>query len=180
MLRTLNVGVYVRSRVKAISTCIRVGKDRIWESEPYVYPDDVREEITSYQSTTIAWPGIVKDTEVYQTNEAITIVWVLEHHYYDWIEDLSVQQERIFLSPRGEGLFTTEWLLENDTTQSQIEKVTEPGYLLIAYGTPVAIKDNSIIDVDATYIRGIGKDWYTTEILDYGRFDEHNETDNKW
>jgi hypothetical protein len=138
-----------------------------------IYPGDVREEITIYQSTIIAWPGIVKDTEVYQTDEGINIVFILEHHYYDWIEDFSVQQEKISLSPRGEGLFTTEWLLKNDTTQSQIEEVTEPGYLLIVYGTPVAMEDDSIIDVHATYIRGVGKEWYTTETLDYGRFDDN-------
>ncbi|HEY79377.1 MAG TPA: hypothetical protein G4O09_09720 [Dehalococcoidia bacterium] len=137
----------------------------------YIYPDDVREDITKYLSVTIAWTGVIKESTVYQTDEGPDIYDLLEHHYYDWIEDFGAQQERILLSPRGEGLFKTKWCVTKETTQAELDEMTEPGKLLIVYGKPQAM-ENDIIIVEASYIRDIGKEWYTTEILDYGRLDE--------
>lgn len=149
-----------------------------WEKGEYnkanrsIYPGDVREDITKYQSITIAWTGIIKDTKIYQTDEGIDIIFLLEHHYYDWIEDFSPRRERIFLSPRGEGLFMTKWSLVKETPQSKIEEWTEPGRLLIVYGAPAAVRDDDTIAVKSSYVRNIGKEYYTTEILDYGRLGE--------
>jgi hypothetical protein len=111
----------------------------------YIYPDDVRSDITKYQSTTIAWTGIVKDTEVIQTSEGPDIIYLMEHHYYDWIDDINPQKQFIWLSPRGEGLFQTRWGLKKETTQSEIEEMTKLGDLQIVYGKPQAVNDDGVI-----------------------------------
>ena len=143
----------------------------------YIYPDDVREDITKYQSTTIAWTGIIKKTEVEQTDEGPNIYYFLEHHYYDWIEDINPEQKIIWLSPRGEGTFMTMWGVTKETTVSEMEEFTEIGRLLIVYGTPVAVRDDGVIAIESSYIRVIAERYYTTEKLDYGRLTEPSETD---
>jgi len=66
-----------------------------------VFPDDIRSDLTRYRNTLIAWPGVVLGTEFVEQQDKIEIQFVLEHHYYDWLEDFSIQREKIFLSPRG-------------------------------------------------------------------------------
>ena len=142
----------------------------------YIYPDDVREDITKYQSTAIAWTGIIKETKVEQTDVGPDIYYLLEHHYYDWIEDINPKQEIIWLSPRGEGTFMTRWGVTKETTPSEMEELTDIGRLLIVYGTPVAVRDDGVIAVESSYIRVIAERFYTTEKLDYGRLTEPSET----
>src|SRR4051812_46969455 len=72
-----------------------------------IYPNDVRNNLEKYQSSKIAWPGVI--TEVRTTDQSGTaeLTFVIEHHYYNWLLDYSIQSEKIFLSPRGEGVFRT-------------------------------------------------------------------------
>jgi len=148
-----------------------------WEKREFdkanrsIYPDDIRKDLTSYKSSTIAWAGIVKQTEVLKVEGGTAFYFTLEHHYFDWIEDFGIQRERIFLSPKGEGLFKTSWGLTQDVPQSEIEEIKSPGYLLIVYGQPTEIQDKTVV-IEASYIRGISKKLYTTERMDYGRLQQ--------
>jgi hypothetical protein len=148
-----------------------------WEQREFdeasrdVYPDDVRENLEQYESTVVAWPGIILESTIEEREEDIEVVLLLEHHYYDWLEDYSVQRERIFLSPRGEGLFKTSWSLKKDADLDEIREVSGPGDLAIVYGRPERIEGDMVL-VRSTYVRAIDRQWYTTEILDYGRSDE--------
>ncbi len=139
-----------------------------------VYPDDVRKDVTKYQSVVVAWPGIILQSEVHEREDNIEIVFLLEHHYYDWIEDFSIQRARIFLSPRGEGLFQTSWYLRKEANLSDARKAAAPGNLAIVYGIPERTED-SIMILKSSYVRGIDKEWYTTDVLDYGREGEPGE-----
>lgn len=70
-----------------------------WKKQEYdkedfsIYPDDVRDNITRYQSTTIAWASIIKDAKVIRTPERPDICYVLENYYYGWIEDINPQSQ---------------------------------------------------------------------------------------
>jgi len=64
-----------------------------------VYPDDVRAEPQRYVKMLVAWPGILRSYELTKDDETATIKLVLEHRYFDWIEDFSPRRERYFLSP---------------------------------------------------------------------------------
>jgi hypothetical protein len=135
-----------------------------------VYPDDVREDIAKYQNTTLAWTGIIVESELNEYDTHFEWVYLLEHHYYDWLEDFSPNPARIWLSPRGEGFFKTSWGLKKEWPLSEIQEMGEPGILLIVYGKAISAEDD-IIEVEASYIRGILEQFYSTEILDYGRLD---------
>ena len=133
-----------------------------------VYPDDIRNDISRYKDTTIAWAGIIKEASIVDEKDHMEMIFLVEHHYYDWIEDINPKQEWIWLSPRGEGEFATKWGLKKDTSQSEIQEMTKPGELEIVYGIPQAVEDGVIV-IEASYIRGIAERYYTTDKLDYGR-----------
>jgi hypothetical protein len=148
-----------------------------WEQSEFdkadfsVYPDDVREDISKYQSTILAWPGIVVESELNEYDTYFEGIYLLEHHYYDWLEDISPFPEKIWLSPRGEGFFKTSWEYNKEGPVSELEEIGEPGVLLIVYGKAISIEDD-IIELETSYIRAIRKQFYTTERLDYGRLEQ--------
>jgi hypothetical protein len=139
-----------------------------------VYPDDVRKALAKYQSTVAAWPGIIIESNFQEYEDKVEVVFLFEHHYYDWLEDFSIQREKIFLSPRGEGLFQTSWFLKKDANLSEFKKSASPGNLAIVYGMPEKIEDNIVV-LKCNYIRVIDKQWYRMDVLDYGREGEPGE-----
>ena len=150
-----------------------------WESQEFnranlnIYPNDVRKESNKYSDSTIAWVGIIKDSKIKTDENGVEIELLLEHHYYSWIEDFSIQQEKMFLSPKGEGFFRTSWFLKKDTNLEQLKASSEMDDLAIVYGNPEKLLEDSTIIIKSTYIRNIGKKWYRTDMMDYGR-DEIN------
>jgi len=76
-------------------------KETFSQARHDVFPDDVRASPGEYKSTVILWSSIVRSVDV--TGAGVTITF--EHHYWDFIEDFSIQKAIAFLSPRGEGLF---------------------------------------------------------------------------
>ncbi len=143
-----------------------------WEShafskaDRYVFPNDVRKNLVAYDSARIAWAGVVLSAESKHTDSTPEVHFVVEHHYYDWIEDFSIQQERIFLSPRGEGKFETTWQLQPAADTTTVGKSVGNG--IIVYGIPLSI-EGSVISVRAYYVRVIDRQWFATDIMDYGR-----------
>ena len=146
-----------------------------WEQQAFdhsnrtIFPNDVKTSLANYQNTAIAWPGIVLENTFVDHPDAIEIQFVLEHRYYDWIEDFGAQREKIFLSPRGEGLFRTSWLIKKESNVEEMKKFAGAGNLIIVYGTPSQVNDDKSILAKCTYMRGIEKQWFRTDMLDYGR-----------
>jgi hypothetical protein len=146
-----------------------------WEEQEFnranrnIFPNDVRVDVESYVDSVIAWPGIILNHEVKEHDDRIELFLRLEHHYYDWIEDFSIQRARIFLSPRSEGQFSTSWIFIKDTSIDELSEHAKQGNLAIVYGNPIEIIEDSVIVVKSTYIRGLNKKWYRTDIMDYGR-----------
>ena len=143
-----------------------------WEERAFsradreIYPDDVRQDFAAHDSSRIAWPGIVLEADREYNDSTMIIHFTVEHHYYDWIEDFSIQKERIFLSPRGEGNFRTDWYLNPEADTSIVSESI--GNMIIVYGIPTGLVD-SVIDVRAYYVRVIDKPWFATDIFEYGR-----------
>ena len=135
-----------------------------------VFPDDVRRALPDHSSTVLAWPGVIVSSEFVEHADKLEITFLLEHHYYSWLEDFSIQRERIFLSPRGEGPFRTSWFVrKEDGDTAAVRSAARPGNLLIVYGSPDQITDDGVISVSAAYIRPIDAQWYRTDVMDYGR-----------
>jgi hypothetical protein len=146
-----------------------------WEVDEYkkanvnIFPDDVRKDINTFKDTVIAWPGIIQTQELKRYEDKVDVELVLEHHFYDWLEDYGLQKEKIFLSPQGEGLFTTIWSLRSDVNLEEWNRMVNIGDLAIVYGYPDSINLDSIISIRSTYIRSFPRDYYCTDILDYDR-----------
>jgi len=146
-----------------------------WEIEEYkkanvyVFPDDIRDSLNKYRDTVVAWPGIIQAHNFAPYEDRVDLELVLEHHYYDWLEDFSIQREKIFLSPRGEGLFYAIWPLKKDVDIEEFDKSVLNGDLVIVYGYPDTIFSDSTIMVRSTYIRSFLENYFRTDIMDYGR-----------
>ena len=125
-----------------------------------VYPDDVREDLESYRKATLAWPGIVVSSKPDPKIPSMAMI-VIEHHYWDWIEDHSIQKAKAFLSPRGEGQFVCHAEL------ATLPKVALARAMAIAYARPVGIKDGQLHA--ACLVQFHAPDWYATDVFDYGR-----------
>jgi hypothetical protein len=149
-----------------------------WEKQAFdkanknIFPDDVKTNLSAYQNTEVAWLGIILENKFIEHSDQIEIQFVLEHHYYDWIEDSGMQREKIYLSPRGEGLFRTSWFIKKEAIIEEMKKFAAPGNLIIVYGSPTQLYDDKSILVKCTYMRGIDKQWFRTDMLDYGRPDQ--------
>ena len=137
-----------------------------------VYPGDVRKNLTAYRSVAVAWPGVILESHFVEREKNVEVILLVEHHYYDWILDYSVQREKFFLSPRGEGQFKTSWFIKKASQQSsEVRKAAEPSNMVLVYGTPEIMEGETIV-LKSSYIRPIMKEWYRMDILDYGRAGE--------
>jgi hypothetical protein len=142
------------------------------QAQRTIYPDDVRKELSKYQETLVVWPGIITERSVKDLGRTYEVSATFEHHYYDWLEDFSIQKEKIFLSPTGEGSFQMTWRLLKKSTDTTVESAmdyTRLGTLGIAYGTPKSITPAGVVELEYKYIRLIGQEWYSTKIFQYGR-----------
>ena len=130
------------------------------EAQRDVYPDDVRADPARYRKATLAWPGIVVSAQPDALDAAQTEV-VIAHHYWDWIEDHSIQRAKAFLSPRGEGEFTCH------TKRTLLPAVDIKAAMAIAYVRPVGVKDGRLHA--ACILSLYPPSWYLTDVFDYGR-----------
>jgi hypothetical protein len=133
-----------------------------------IYPNDVRKSPETYEKTLVVWPGIIKSITIDTEDGSQIARFIIEHHYFDWIEDQGIQRERFFLSPRGEGLFALAWRVDIEEDKLFIEQFAVDD-MIIAYGYPSMIKDDLIGFYPTQNIRGIKPKWYRTDVLDYGR-----------
>jgi len=133
-----------------------------------VFPNDVRQKPGEFANTLVVWTGVITNIDIFNDGSSRVVRFTVEHHYFDWIEDISIQHERFFLSPRGEGVFATAWRAESPTEQKFVAQF-EDGDMLVAYGFPSSIR-GSVVGLDpAMNLRAIKPQWYRTDILDYGR-----------
>ena len=133
-----------------------------------VFPNEVRQNPDAFTNTLVAWTGIITSIE-YFTNRPTTVVrFTAAHHYFDWIEDISVQRERFFMSPRGEGSFAVQSIAESLDDQRFVDQFAV-GDMLVAYGYPTVIRTNFIGLNPSVNLRAIKPQWFRTDVLDYGR-----------
>ncbi|HET6248887.1 MAG TPA: hypothetical protein VFE47_14415 [Tepidisphaeraceae bacterium] len=146
-----------------------------WERSVYqtarkdAFPNQVRDQPGNYSNTLVAWVGLLVSGNIHNEDPDHPYVsLVVEHHYYDWLEDHSTQRQRYFLSPRGEGQFRCIWPLKKEWNLDEMRRLIVPGDMMVVYGTP---HDGGVtIDLgEARYVREIPASLVATDILDYGR-----------
>ena len=129
-----------------------------------VLPDDVRQNLPGYRSSIILWTGIIKVIEPTMIDGGAGSRLVVEHHYWDFIQDYGRQRAIAFLSPRGEGLFEAIFAVDMPADKVHAEDMA------IVYGIPTGLSsDGGRVLVDGKILRVLPRDRYATDIWDYGR-----------
>jgi hypothetical protein len=129
-----------------------------------VYPDDVRGNVPAFDGQTLLWTGIVKAVRL--TEDGLRFRMMIEHHYWDWIEDHSIQREIAFLSPRGEGMFACDYHPKADVKPEDVAHVED---MAIVYGIPKNITDDGVILMACPFFKTLRRELYATNIFSYGR-----------
>ncbi len=137
-----------------------------------VYPRDVREHPARYRDETIAWAGVVKGVEVFRSRVGPSVKVLVEHRYFDWIEDHGAQPELFFLSPRGEGDFMIFLQPKGEMSSAEAARLIPPGTMVVAVGKvylPTPADNKLPLALLTEYRQFIGRKWYRTDVFDYGR-----------
>lgn len=130
-----------------------------------IFPNDVRTDLERYRSSKVAWPGFVTDAQWLAKGDGFEVKFKIEHHYYDWILDYSIQKEKIFLSPRGEGKLETS-CPSKPGQESQVLGMV--GHLVIIYGVPLNV-EQGVVSLTCDFASTINRKWVRTDAFDYGR-----------
>jgi hypothetical protein len=152
------------------------GKALAKQARHDVWPDQVRADPARYASTLVAWAGVVAERRILKEDR--TLVIVIDHHYWDFVEDLGPQRERMFLSPRGEGRFAiTEWVNE----QTMNPGFLPVGAMAVVYGKPVEVTEDKLVVLDNKWSVTVQEGNFGTDIWDYGRayLDQGDKADLK-
>jgi hypothetical protein len=140
-----------------------------------IYPGDVRKNPANYANVGVGWAGIILHTEAhYDLDGRIQAVTTFEHHFFGWQVDRQSGQKKLILSPRGEGIFRTEWTLRRNNPEAGVdaaEAYASPGKLAIVYGVPQKVEDGAVV-LRYRYLR-LFQPWeFTIHEFDFGRFGE--------
>ena len=133
-----------------------------------VFPDQVRSDLSKFKGTVVAWAGIIRSIEIVEEKTVATVLFEIEHRYFDWVEDVGIQQARYFLSPRGEGRFRA----AKDvylTVLNQVKETIHPGDMAVVYGVPSEVRGDVIGMFPTNYVRTLKNELFDDAVLDYGR-----------
>lgn len=133
-----------------------------------VFPEQVRGDPAAFADTLVAWAGVIVSIEYRGEGESRSVRIIAEHHYFDWVEDSSIQREKYFLSPRGEGKFATWWGVARPVDQKFIDQFAV-GDMLVAYGHPSFIQPDFVGLSPTMNMRAIKPALFRTDVLEYGR-----------
>src|SRR2546426_3100154 len=129
-----------------------------------IFPDDVRQDIGKHRADLLLWTGIIKQAEFTEQTGVLRVL--VEHHYWDWIEDHGPQKAVAFLSPRGEGPFECSFAAQASQLKQRVARVDD---MAIVYGRPARIRDGGVVVMDCAMLRTLKREFYSTEVWEYGR-----------
>lgn len=160
---------------------INPGEDEfLKKADKSILPYDVRKNFKETENKSVIWTGIV-DTVIYR-NPADTVMLVdvyLQHRYYDFIEDFSIQQEKMFVSPFGEGTYLFRQVIVGNHKFEEIKEGLQKSVFkecfIFSYGVVSYLKD-TIPCLSAQSIRIVFPENYATNIFSYKA--ERDKNDN--
>ena len=130
-----------------------------------IFPSDVRKDFNAYKDAKINWIGIIREQSFVDYNGEPFLKLKIDQRYWDYIEDFSIQTEKIFLSPLGEGEFYFVAGIDEEDKENYL-KFAAPQNLAIIYGTVKEIKDDDIT-ILGDYMKFIDEQFYATNIFSY-------------
>jgi len=136
-----------------------------YKADKRIYPSDIRKEFNEYKGAKVHWIGIIREQNIVQHDGHHFLKLKIEQKYWDYLEDFSLQRERIFLSPLGEGNFYFVGGIDSSHLD-EISKVAAPPNLAIIYGTVVELEDGDP-KILGDYMKFIDEQYYATNIFKY-------------
>lgn len=140
-----------------------------WEQPYYdssiktAFPSDLINHPDKYDGKLIHLIGIV-DSAYLDSNATAT--FILENKFWDYIEDYSIQDEKMFISEKGDGKFIVRLNNINAEKFEAFKKFPEEKKLFLVYG-----KLNGTINrlpvLTAKQIKYINYELYTTTVFSY-------------
>ena len=109
--------------------------------------------------------GIV-DSVYIDTENNNMITFILENKYWDYIEDYSIQDEVMFVSPKGEGKFLVTVTGVNPDVFESVKNFATDKKLFLVYGDFKELINNLPV-ITAKQIKYINYELYTTNVFSY-------------
>lgn len=138
-------------------------------SEKAVFPIDIKGDPNAFVGKLIHWIGVVQEISISSKNDSSTISILLENKYWDYIEDYSVQDEVMFISPKGGGQFSV--LVKSiKLTDSEIEYLktfANDKKLLLCYGLLTPNEESETPILTAQGLKIVDYRLYSTKIFSY-------------
>jgi hypothetical protein len=140
-------------------------RPHFYNANKSIFPSDVRKDFNAYKGAKIHWIGIIRERDFINHDGEVFLKLKIEQKYWDYIEDFSIQTEKIFLSPLGEGDFY--FVIRIDPRDKEnYSKFAVPPNLAIIYGTVEEVKDGDIT-ILGDYVKFIDEQYYATNIFSY-------------
>jgi hypothetical protein len=151
---------------------INPGEDEaLKKADKSILPQDIKNSTQTYDNISVVWTGIVEKMNIYKTKNDETVVDIyLQHRYYDFIEDFSIQQEKMFVSPFGEGEFILRKKIDKkipiEELKRELPNAVFKECFLITYGR-IGKTDNEIPLLEYENMRIVFPENYATNIFSY-------------
>ena len=158
-------GTFKKAKLMASSNPYKPDK---WEKPYYeksiktAFPSDLMKHPDKYKDKLIHLIGIV-DSVYFDTTK---IVVRLENKYWDYIEDYSIQDEKMFISESGDGKFLVTISVENPSEYEFLKEFPKEKKLFLVYGNFEKILDAYPL-LSAQKIKIIDYKFYTTKVFYY-------------
>lgn len=163
---TIHHGTFKKGRMFMSSNSYKPDK---WEKAYYdssiksAFPSDLIRHPDRYSDKTIHLIGIV-DSVYIDSNQAVT--FLLENKYWDYIEDYSIQDEKMFISDKGDGRFLVTVANIDPLGIDEVKNFPAQHKLFMVYGKLKSATESLPI-LTAIQIRYFDYEFYSTKIFSY-------------
>jgi hypothetical protein len=163
--RTLYRGVF---KAKTFASSNQYKPDK-WEKSYYdnsiktAFPSDLLKQPDKYENKLIHLIGIVDSVYI---DSLDNVTFRLENKYWDYIEDYSIQDEKMFISDKGDGQFLVTLSGVRPNEYEILSNFSEEKKLFLVYGTFKGIENNYPV-LSAQKIKYIDYKFYTTKAFYY-------------
>lgn len=146
-------------------------KEVLKKADKSILPNDVKNDLLTNKNKSVVWTGIVEkvDFQTTKDNEVIVDIY-LQHRFYDFIEDFSIQQEKMFVSPFGEGTYILRKKMNKkisiEQLKSEFPKIIFKECFMITYGK-ITENENEIPILEQENMRIVFPENYATNLFSY-------------
>jgi len=167
----IHQGVFKKGKIAKMGIAMSSNpyKPDNWEKSYYdsslktAFPSDLTKHSEKYLEKLIHLIGIV-DSVYIDSSKSVT--FRLENKYWDYIEDYSIQDEKMFVSEKGDGKFLVTLSNINPEQFETFKKFPAQNKLFLVYGIFKGLANGRPI-LSARQIKYIDYELYTTKVFSY-------------